>query len=99
MPSLMCKQSAVGQWLQHFYCYSTCKHALGDEKGANRDRGMKTHHKQSVTGISHICRGRGVRTRRNLSQSEAVCIVTVILTACQNNPTFKKKKKSYLLSC
>lgn len=70
MPSLMCKQSAVGQWLQHFYCYSTRKHALGDEKGANRDRGMKTDPKQSMTDISHICRGRGVRTPTQFVQSK-----------------------------
>lgn len=32
----MCKQSAVGQRLQHSCSYSTYKHALDDEKGANR---------------------------------------------------------------
>lgn len=35
----MCKQSAVGQRLQHLCSYSTYKHALDDEKGANREPG------------------------------------------------------------
>lgn len=41
IPILLCKQSAVGQWLQHLCCYSTYKHTLDDEKGANRAQSVK----------------------------------------------------------
>lgn len=43
----MCKQSAVGQRLQHLCSYSTYKHASDDEEGANRGRGLKPEHRES----------------------------------------------------
>ena len=55
----MCKQSAVGQRLQHLCSYSTYKHASDDEEGANRGQGLKREHRESdrIMFFFRLCRG------------------------------------------
>lgn len=50
----MCKQSAVGQRPQHLCSYSTYKHALDDEKGANREPGPEKSPQKANDGFFHI---------------------------------------------
>lgn len=54
MPVQMCKQSAVG----HLCSYSTYKHALDDEKGANSQPGPDKSARKPMKGfLQHIFRG------------------------------------------